>query len=205
MFKVALLTLAASTSLTAVAASSFLASPPVSPQSLVGPWEGTSGAYTGPMNPPPPSGATQALVVFDGEPAMYQFLPTVPGQMYEVSFNMRLPDLSGGVPVIGESTVGPAEFDINLNGASSSYLVQNRTSWAYYQFDFIATGTSTELWQQVPQYISRRFGLFQLSEAVLIDNESFYPVPEPSLPALALIGWALRFRRRFAVRQSISD
>ena len=166
-------------------------------QNLLGPWSGTSGAYPGPMNPPPPSGATSALVVFDGEPAMYQYFATVPGQMYEVSFSMRLPDLSGGVPVEGESIVGPAEFDFTLNGAFTPYLVQNRASWAPYKFDFVATSTSTELVQQVPQYINN-FGLFQLSEAVFIDGETAFLVPEPSVCALGLVVLALRFQRRLA-------
>lgn len=130
---------------------------------------------------------------------MYQYFATIPGQMYEVYFDMRLPDLAGGVPVIGESIVGPAEFDINLNGTLSYYLVQNRSSWAYYNFDFVATSTSTELWQQVPQYISH-FGLFQLSEAVFIDDESAYAVPEPSVCALGLMGVGIFFLRRFAER-----
>jgi len=187
-----------------VGGSIFLAAPSVWSQNLLGPWSGTSGGYSGPLNPPPPSGAKGVLVVFGGgEPAMYQYFATIPGQMYEVSFNMRLPDLAGGVPIEGESTVGPAEFDINLNGAFSSYLVQNRDSWAYYKFDFKATSTSTELWQQVPQYINN-FGLFQRSDAVFIDNETAYAVPEPSVCVLALMGSGLLSLWKFAGRQNVS-
>jgi PEP-CTERM motif len=183
-----------------VIGSIFLAAPSVWSQNLLGPWSGTSGGYSGPLNPPTPSGAKGVLVVFGGgEPAMYQYFTTVPGQMYEVSFNMRLPDLSGGVPIEGESTVGPAEFDINLNGTFSSYLVQNRNSWAYYQFDFKATSASTELWQQVPQYITN-FGLFQRSDAVFIDNDTAYAVPEPSVCVLALMGSGLLLLRKFTGR-----
>ena len=86
---------------------------------------------------------------------------------------------------------------IHLNGTFTPFLVQNRSSWAPYKFDFVATSTSTEVWQQVPQYINN-FGLFQLSEAVFIDGETAFLVPEPSIFALALMALALMFRRRLA-------
>jgi hypothetical protein len=109
---------------------------------------------------------------------------------------MRVPELDPyGVPVTGESTVGPGQLTVNLNGQFSQILVQNRNTWNLYTMDFVATDTSTLLSFSVPSYVSLG-GWFQRSESILIDNVSAFAVPEPAACGVFLVGAALLFRRR---------
>src|SRR6476659_3865813 len=110
---------------------------------------------------------------------------------------MRLPDLDAfGIPIVGESTVGPAEFDVTLAGQLTQYLVQNRTSWAFHQLNFVATDTTTTLSWHVPDYINMS-GLFRKSESVFLESIEGHAVPEPSTCVLSFLGAALLYSRRY--------
>src|SRR5438270_3959793 len=79
-------------------------------------WNGTYGLYSGTINPGPLSGNTVAILD-GGQNPMFQSFPTVPGLTYEVRWGRRLPDLDGnGIPIAGESTVGPGALNVTLNG-----------------------------------------------------------------------------------------
>lgn len=148
-------------------------------------WNGTYGIYTRAMNPSPLYGNT-AGIVDAAEPAMYQSFDTEIGVTYEVTWNVRLPDLGpNGVPIEGQSFVGPAGLNVDLNGQFMSETIQNRTAWESYTVDFTATGTSTELSFQVPQYING-----SLSEDVFMDYVSAVAVPEPSNWAMLLLAFS---------------
>ncbi len=161
-----------------------------------GGWDGTYGLYSGPMNPPALSGNTVADLD-GGEPAMYQSFTTIPGVTYQVSWGRRLPDLDGnGIPIVGESTLGPGMLNVNLNGQNIQDFVQNRTTWNFYTVDFVATGTSSQLSFNVPEFILVGSS-FQRSESVFLDNVSAIAVPEPSVLGLLAIGTgAILVRRR---------
>ncbi|MGA2684820.1 MAG: PEP-CTERM sorting domain-containing protein [Verrucomicrobiota bacterium] len=162
-------------------------------------WDGTYGLYSGPMNPPALSGNTVADLD-GGEPSMFQSFTTVPGVTYQVSWGRRLPDLDGnGIPIIGESFVGPGLLNVNLNGQDIQDLVQNRTTWSFYTVNFVATGTGSLLSFNVSQSIFVGGG-FQPSDSVFLDNVSAIAVPEPSVCGLLLIGAAFLVRRQAACR-----
>jgi len=111
-----------------VAVSSILAAPALA-QNLVqnggfdngfSGWNGTYGLFSATMNPAPLSGTTVAELD-GGQNPMFQSFPTVPGITYQVNWGMRLPDLDGnGIPIVGDSTTGPGEFNVNLNGLHRS-------------------------------------------------------------------------------------
>jgi hypothetical protein len=158
-------------------------------------WDGTYGLYSGAMNPPALSGNTVADLD-GGEPSMFQSFPTVPGITYQVEWGRRLPDLgANGVPIIGESFVGPGMLNVYLNGQLIQDFVQNRTTWSFYTVDFVATGTSTELSFSVPQVILVN-NSFQPSDSIFLDNVSAFAVPEPSLCGLLLVGAVFVVRRQ---------
>jgi len=161
-------------------------------------WNGTYGLYNRPMTPAPLSGNTVAILD-GGEPPMFQSFPTVFGITYEVDWYMRLPELdANGIPVSGESTVGPGVLSVDLNGQFVQDLVQNRNTWNFYTMDFVATGSSSLLSFSVPQYISVGGGV-QRSESIFLDNVSAFAVPEPSAGVL-LVGMVLLVRRRVVAR-----
>lgn len=159
-------------------------------------WDGTYGLYSGALNPSPLYGNTVG-VVYGEEPAMFQSFDTEIGVTYEVTWNVRLPDLGpNGVPILGDSTVGPAGLDVDLNGQFMPEIIQNRTSWQSYTVDFTATGTSTGLSFQVPEYIDG-----SPSDSVFMDYVSAVAVPEPSNWAMLLLAFSvLAFRMRLHYR-----
>jgi hypothetical protein len=147
-------------------------------------WNGTYGLYSGTVNPPPMFGTTVAWLD-GGEPPMFQSFPTVPGLTYEVSWNRRLPDLGGnGIPILGESTVGPGLLNISLNGQFMQDMVLNRTTWQYDTVDFVATGTSTSSSFSVQQYLNGG----ARSESVFFDYVSAVQIPEPAVWGMVLMG-----------------
>jgi hypothetical protein len=147
-------------------------------------WNGTYGLYSGAVNPPPMVGNTVAWLD-GGEPPMFQSFPTVPGLTYEVSWNRRLPDLGGnGVPILGESTVGPGLLNISLNGQFMQDMVVNRTTWQSDTVDFVATATATSLSFSVSQYLPGG----ARSESVFFDYVSAVQVPEPAVSGMVLMG-----------------
>ena len=162
-------------------------------------WNGTYGLLSLSINPPALSGTTVAILD-GGQNPMFQSFPTVAGKTYEVEWYMRLPELDdGGIPISGESTVGPAVLNINLNGQFVHELVQNRSTWILYTMDFVATGTSSLLSYSVPQYIIVDGG-FQRSESVFLENVSAIAVPEPSVCGMLLVGAVLLVRRQMSGR-----
>jgi hypothetical protein len=167
---------------------------------LIGPWGGTSGGYSGPMNPAPLVG-NSVLVAFDGQTPMFQYFPSTPGHTYELDWHIRLPDLGGnGYPIEGSSTTGPAQFNVNLGGNTASYLIQNRDTWGFYSMQVVASSTSTYLSWGVPAYVTID-GYFQRSESAFINDYTLSEVPEPATWGLALVSVAtVVLTRRFARR-----
>jgi len=158
-------------------------------------WNGTYGLDNGAMNPPPQYGNTVG-VVDASEPAMYQSFPTVVGTTYQVIWDVRLPDLGGdGVPIVGESTVGPALLNIDLNGLFLQDLIQNRTTWQSYTVNFVATGTSSTLSFSAPEYLPSG----SRSEYVFMDYASAVAVPEPAFWTMLVFLFAYLARRVLVV------
>ena len=158
-------------------------------------WAGTYGISQPknyPINPGPLSGLDVGLVD-DSEPSMRQTVSTVIGNRYELSFGMRLPDLgSTGHPIDGDSVVGPALLNLAINNQLlTQLLVQNRTTWMIFTFDFTASSTSSELEFSIPHTFILN-GQVQESESAFIDNVSMVAVPETTatgfLLALAMAG-----------------
>jgi len=154
---------------------------------------------SGTINPAPLSGNTVAILD-GGQNPMFQSFPTVPGITYEVDWGMRLPDLGGnGVPIVGDSTTGPGELNVNLNGQFVQDLVQNRSTWNFYAMDFVATETSSQLSFSIPEYIWINNN-FQRSASIFLDNVSAIAVPEPSVCGMLLVGSVLLVRRQVSGR-----
>jgi hypothetical protein len=171
-----------------------VATAPLAHGTLLGPWGGTSGGYSGPMNPAPVAG-NSVLVAFDGQSPMYQYVSTTPGQTYELDWYIRLPDLGGnGLPIEGTSTTGPAQFNVTLPGSTTSYLIQNRDTWAFDSLQFVATSTSSYVSWWAPSYVTID-GYFQPSESVFLNDYSLNAIPEPEAweillaAAAAIVCW----------------
>jgi len=114
-------------------------------------WNGTYGLYSGTINPAPLSGRTVGELD-GGQNPMYQSFATIPGVTYELKYGRRLPELDGnGIPIVGESTYGPAMLYTTLNGALTQEFISNRTAWNFLTLDFVATGTSSTVSFSVPK------------------------------------------------------
>ncbi|MDB6019152.1 MAG: hypothetical protein JWR19_3641 [Pedosphaera sp.] len=144
------------------------------------------------INPGPLDGVTVGVVDASQQP-MRQTIATIVGLTYEINFGMRLPDLdSSGVPIAGDSIVGPALLTLAINNQPlSQTLVQNRTGWLNYSFDFTANSASSELEFSIPQYLLLN-GQLQRSESAFIDSVTVIEVvPEPTAMMLVLVAGSM--------------
>lgn len=138
------------------------------------------------LNPGPLGGNYVGVVSEDQEP-MRQSFPTTPGGSYRIEFGMRLPDLVQGHPYIGNSVVGPAQLKLEIDHQLLAYqLIENRTVWFMFSYEFTASRTRSELELSVPRTFEWN-GQLQESESLFIDRVSVTAVPEPSTVALMLV------------------
>lgn len=103
------------------------------------------------MNPGPLSGTTVGILN-DGEADMAQTVATVPGDVYQLQFGIRLVDLlAPNFPLEGDPG-NIADLNIFWEGQKVETLfVENRTNWLTYTIDFEATQTSSTVGFTVPQ------------------------------------------------------
>jgi hypothetical protein len=145
-------------------------------------WQGTYGLLTTsayPLNPAPLSGMTVG-VVLAGQDSMTQTIPTTIGVTYEITLNMRLADLGGnGTPIEGDSGGNPGRISVIFGGqVLDQVLVQNRTTWNSWTYDFVAQSDSSQLALMDPQSIFQNHTIERAGD-VFFDNVSIVPIPEP--------------------------
>ena len=139
-----------------------------------------------PLNPGPISG-NYLGVIWDSQGAMSQSFPTTPGDTYRIEFGMRLPDLVLGHPYTGNSVVGPAQLKLEIDHQILAYqLVENRTEWLTYAYEFKAERTRSDMELSVPHTFLWN-GQVQESESLFIDNVRVTAVPEPTRMELFLV------------------
>lgn len=121
---------------------------------------------------------------------LYQNVATVPGWTYEIKFALRLPEFMPGttIPVLGDSRGGSTTISLRVNEISiASIPVVNRTSWNLYDYDFVATQSSTKINFFNPSSLAWPY----------IDEISLTVIPEPHTAALLGLAsiWFWRGRR----------
>lgn len=150
-------------------------------------WQGTWGYYEN--SPNPVSGRVVGVLTDISHSSvgrtMYQNVPTVPGQMYQISFALRLPDLfeiAPGIfiPVVGESSGGSTTISLRLDQNQIAAIpVTNRDTWNFYSYNFTAADSNTEVYFFNPSVRAWPF----------IDAVTLTAVPEPQ--ALVVVGLCL--------------
>ena len=172
-----------------------------------------SGSYTFGIPPLSAADGSKDVVLTDlnDDPAanpLWQNVPTISGNMYELSFASKAPQFGSsefvGYEVGGADphAIGPWVVNVSINGSQvGSYENDSMTAWEYFTTDFVATSSTTTL------------GFYTDSRAgwPMLDAVSLFAVPEPKDSslfggALLIFGvWAWHQQHSIGTRRVNND